>query len=141
MFGFIRSLPFSVLAQQTIEIKDACLSYTENQIEAKIRIKSVVNPSSVRDTDPFRITVLDANRLILAQTEDSGAFFVPASQFATAELVSASFEPSNPVVQEPSNLRLSFQTKNKLSSQAMIKIELPSVLELSNECSSRTITV
>lgn len=60
MFGFIRSLPFTVRAPSTIEIRDACLSYTENYIEAKIRIKHVVNPSSVRDTEPFIILVHDS---------------------------------------------------------------------------------
>ena len=30
MFGFIRSLPFSVESNNIVEIRDACSSYTEN---------------------------------------------------------------------------------------------------------------
>jgi len=57
MFGFIRSLPFTVKSNNVVEIRDACTSYTENYIWAKLRIKSVVNPSSVRQTSPFSIRV------------------------------------------------------------------------------------
>ena len=38
MFGFIRELPFKVGSGNLIEIEDACLSYTENYVEAKIKI-------------------------------------------------------------------------------------------------------
>ena len=57
MFGFIRSLPFTVKSNNLVEIRDACTSYTDNSISAKLRIKSVVNPSSVRQTSPFVIKV------------------------------------------------------------------------------------
>ena len=83
MFGFIRNLPFKVKAPSTIEIRDACLNYIENHIEAKIRIKSVVNPSAVRDTEPYKIKVHDSSGKLLAQTEGED-FFVAASEFETA---------------------------------------------------------
>ena len=71
-------MPFTVRAPSTIEIRDACLSYTENYIEAKIRIKHVVNPSSVRDTEAFTIKVQDSSGQLLAKTTGD-SFVVPAS--------------------------------------------------------------
>lgn len=68
MFGNIRSLPFSVLANNMVEIRDACTSYTENQLWAKVRLRSVVNPSSVRTTYPFVIKVKNKAKIVIAQT-------------------------------------------------------------------------
>lgn len=68
MFGFIRSLPFAVQANNMVEIRDACTSYTENQLWAKVRIRSVVNPSSVRETSQFVIKVQNSSRKVIAQT-------------------------------------------------------------------------
>ena len=84
MFGFIRELPFKVGSGNLIEIEDACLSYTENYIEAKIKISNVVNPSSVRDTSSFIIKVMDKDKMVLAETE-AGQFFVPSTEFAPAD--------------------------------------------------------
>ena len=124
MFGFIRNLPFTVKALSIIEIRDACLSYIENHIEAKIRIKSVINPNAVRDTESFRIEVHDSSGNLLAQTEGD-QFFVPASEFQSAQLTELSIVPSNPIIQEKSSLSFNIQTKNKLSSEAKIIVLLP----------------
>ena len=97
MFGFIRSLPYTVRSPSTIEIRDACLSYTANYIEAKIRIKHVVNPSSVRDTGPFYIRAYAQTGELIAETQGD-SFIVSATEFVTADLTVMHIVPSNPIV-------------------------------------------
>ena len=97
MFGFIRSVPYTVRSPSTIEIRDACLSYTANYIEAKIRIKHVVNPSSVRDTGPFYIRAYAQTGELIAETQGD-SFIVSATEFVTADLTVMHIVPSNPIV-------------------------------------------
>lgn len=66
MFGFLRSLPFNLRGSNALEIEDACLDFTENFLDAKIRISHVVNPSSVRDTSIFSVRVLDTSGQLVA---------------------------------------------------------------------------
>ena len=135
MFGFIKSLPFTVKSNNLVEIRDACTSYTDHSIAAKLRIKSVVNPSSVRQTSPFLIKVHSASNQLLAQTQVGlEKLKIPDSAFAPGTLRAFVLTPSNPTVQESSNVSLTFQTMNSLSANATIVIDFPSSVLLSTVC-------
>ena len=137
MFGFMRSLPFTV-ANSTLTVRDACTSYSENSLRAKIRIANVVNPSSVRETSAFTVTVFDSAARPLAQTKT--ILKVAASEFAPATLAKLTFSASNDTVQEKASLAVAIVSKNKLSASAMIQIELPKQLSLAAACTAETIT-
>ena len=69
MFGFIRSVPYTLLSNNVIEIEDACLSYADNTIaNATIKIRYVQNPSLVVDTESFKVQIEDRDRQTLALT-------------------------------------------------------------------------
>ena len=122
-----------------IEIKDACKFYTDNSIRASIKLSHVFNPSSCRDTEPLLISIYDKDGNHLAQT--GSAFVIKATEFEPAELSFLAFEASNPTVQESSDLKVTFKTKNRLSQHAGIEIELPKEFSVSSNCQVETLTV
>ena len=132
MFGFMRSLPFYVRAKNLVEIKDACLNYVQSDVRGKIRISYVVNPSTIRETEPFFLHVLDQKGNMLASTE--GSIKIASSSFAPANLPVLDFLASNPIVQEPSSLRMTLRSNIELTTDALIEVNLPKELTLANNC-------
>ena len=112
-FGFMRTLPFEIRPQNLIEIKDACLNFINaNHLKAKLRINYLINPSTVRDTEPFAIQILDLNGNTLA-VSDSGdtanSATIKASAFAPTKLTKTLFWAENAVVQEQTSLMMKLE--------------------------------
>ena len=97
MFGFIRSVPFTLLSNNVIEIKDACLSYADNSFaDATIKIMYVKNPRLVADTQSFKIQIENRAGKTVAVTQE--AVIIHASQFTPGDFQSFNVLASNPTV-------------------------------------------
>ena len=114
MFGFIRSVPYTLLANNVVKIYDACLSYADNSFaDATIKIKYLQNPAVVTDTQSFEIQITDKDERTVALTQE--AIILTASQFTPGEFQDFNVIASNPTVQEASSLTVSLRSTNRLS--------------------------
>lgn len=57
MFGVFRQLPFTVMKNNVVEVRGACGGYTDNQLNATLKVKYLRNPSTIRKTGTFNLQV------------------------------------------------------------------------------------
>lgn len=122
MFGFIRSLPFSV-SDQFVQINGACPTFTENSSPATIRLEGLQNPPIVKATQTFKVVVTDSQGGTIAMT--TSPFGIPADSFKPGAFSQAKLLLVNPTVQEASGLSVSLLPDHKLSQDGRVIFTLP----------------
>lgn len=122
MFGFIQSLPFSVVDQYVI-INGACQTFLDASSPGSIRLEGLKNPSMVKDTATFKLVITDSSGGMLATTKDP--FIIPAASFTPGTFTSVKLELSNPTIQEASGIFFNVQPTNKLTQHARLIVSMP----------------
>jgi hypothetical protein len=100
-FGVQRSLPFSFEANMLM-VKSACESFIKMGDErAVLKVKYLMNPNAVRDTENFKLIIMDNKGNLIAETTDATkSFYLSKTNFLPGTLQMAMFLPDNNTVSE-----------------------------------------